>query len=96
MNIIFLASSRNDLRWFKRYYVAVFSEGRRKADKQYLATLNLLRENPLVGHPSEVIKGARDFHISRTPFSFLYRVTKDHVEIMRVIDNRSNWASDEN
>ncbi len=96
MNIIFLASSRNDLRWFKRYYVSVFSEGRRKTDKQYLATLNVLRENPLVGQPSEAIKGAREFHISRTPFSFLYRVTKDHVEIMRVIDNRSNWASDEN
>lgn len=91
MKIVFLTSSHSDFRWFKRYYVSVFPQGRTKADKQYLATLGVLRQNPQVGHPSEVINGAREFHISRTPFSFLYRVTKDHIEIMRVIDGRSNW-----
>ena len=96
MKIVFLASSSNDLRWFKRYYVSVFPEGRKKADKQYLTTLTVLRENPLAGHPSATIDDAREFHISRTPFSFMYRVNMDHIEIMRVIDSRSNWASDEN
>ncbi len=91
MKIIFLASSHSDLRWFKRYYVTVFPMGRTKADKRYLATLNVLSQNPLVGHPSATISGAREFHVSRTPFSFLYRVTKENVEIMRVVDNRSNW-----
>ena len=91
MKIVFLTSSHSDLSWFKRYYVSVFPQGRAKADKQYLTTLSVLRQNPLVGHPSETINGAREFHISRTPFSFLYRVTKEHIEIMRVIDGRSNW-----
>lgn len=89
MKIIFLATSHNDLRWFKRYYVSVFPQGRKKADQRYLAILNLLRENPMVGHPSETVSDAREFHISRTPFTFLYRVTKDYIEIMRVIDGRS-------
>ena len=92
MKIVFLASSHSDLRWFKRYYVSVFPQGRNKADKRYLAVLSVLRQNPLVGHPSEKVNGAREFHISRTPFSFLYRVTKEHIEIMRVIDGRSNWG----
>ena len=91
MKIVFLASSHNDLRWLKRYYVSVFPQGQTKADKQFLTTLSVLRQNPLVGHPSEMINGAREFLISPTPFSFLYRVTKEHIEIMRVIDGRSNW-----
>ena len=91
MKIVFLASSHNDLRWFKKYYVSVFPMDRTKADKRYLATLTLLRQNPLAGHPSETVNEAREFHIARTPFIFLYRVTKDHIEIMRVVDGRSNW-----
>ena len=51
----------------------------------------LISENPMVGHISESVEDAREFHISHTPFSFLYRVTKEHIEIMRVIDGRSNW-----
>ena len=91
MKIVFLASSHNDLRWFKKYYVSVFPMGRKKADERYLATLTILRQNPMAGHTSETVLGAREFHITRTPFSFLYRVTKENVEIMRVIDGRSNW-----
>jgi plasmid stabilization system protein ParE len=91
MKVIFLASSHDDLRWFKKYYVSVFAMGRTKADERYLTMLKVLPRNPLAGHPSETVSGAREFHISRTPFSFLYRVTEENVEIMRVVDNRSNW-----
>ncbi len=65
--------------------------GRAKADERYLTTLKVLSQNPLAGHISETVSGAREFHISRTPFSFLYRVREVNVEIMRVVDNRSNW-----
>lgn len=92
MRIVFLDSSRADLRWFKRYYVTVFPEGRKKADTQYLTTLNILRQNPLIGHPSEKIKTAREYDIVRTPFTFIYRVRGDDIEILRVIDNRSDWS----
>lgn len=91
MKIVFLESSRSDLRWFKRYYVSVFRDGQENANRRYLATLSTLRKNPMIGHPSEAVYGARELHISRTPFSFLYRVTRNEIEVLRVFDNRSNW-----
>ena len=91
MKIIFLSSSSDDLRWFKRYYVSVFPQGRKKADKHYLNALSVLRKNPHIGHPSENFPMAREYDVTRTPFSFIYRVKQDHIEIIRVIDNRSNW-----
>ena len=96
MELKFLDSTTADLKSMPHYYRHVFPEDATNAKQQYFRTTRAMLENPLIGHASESIKGAREFHISRTPFSFLYRVTKDHIEIMRLIDNRSNWASDEN
>ena len=96
MKLKFLDSTTADLKWMRHYYRHVLTEGATNAKQQYFRTTRVMLENPLIGHASESITGAREFHISRTPFSFLYRVTKDHIEIMRLIDNRSNWASDEN
>ena len=92
MKVIYLTQALRDMNWVRKYYNDVFPAGRSNARSQLRKTETLISENPLVGHPSEAISGAREFHISRTPFSFLYRVMKDHVEIMRVIDGRSNWG----
>lgn len=91
MKVIYLAQALRDMSWVRKYYAEVFPAGRSNARSQLRKTETLISENPMVGHPSETIGGAREFHISRTPFSFLYRVTKEHIEIVRVIDNRSNW-----
>ncbi len=79
------------MNWVRRYYKDAFPAGRSNARSQLRKTETLISENQMVGHPSETIFGAREFHISRTPFSFFYRITEEHIEIMRVIDNRSNW-----
>ncbi len=94
MKIIYLASASPDLRWFKQYYMRVFPAGRENADKHFLATQTTLKNNPLIGHPSESVAGAREFSIARTPFSFIYRVQEDRIEVLRVIDNRSDWSSE--
>ncbi len=95
MNAIYLTQALRDMNWVRKYYNDVFPAGRSNARSQLRKTETLISENPMVGHPSEKIYGAREFHISRTPFSFIYRVSEEHIEIMRVIDNRSNWTSDE-
>lgn len=89
MKIKFLASTRADLRWFKHYYISRFPEGRRNADAQFLKTKELLIANPSIGHPVDNIAGVRAFPVPRTPFSFVYRVIDDNVEVIRVLDGRS-------
>lgn len=74
------------------YYTRVFPEGAKHAAKQYFRVLNVLRENPLIGHPVEGITGAREFVIPRTPFSFIYRIADDQIEMLRVWDQRSSHS----
>ena len=89
MKIVFLASARPDLRWFKHYYMSRFPEGRQNADAQFLKTKELLSSNPHIGHPAEGIGGVRVYTIARTPFSFVYRVTEGAIEVLRVLDSRA-------
>lgn len=95
MKILLLASAKADLRWFKRYYMQVFPSGRENADQQYRALLQLLRSNPDVGERVEGGASLREFPIWRTPFSVLYRVKPEHIEILRVYDQRSQFANEQ-
>jgi hypothetical protein len=54
MRIVFLATAKRDLRWFKRYYTMAFPEGRDNADRHFKMTLLTLQANPGVGHPTDV------------------------------------------
>ena len=65
------------------------------AEKRFLAVQQLLKSNPYIGRPSQKVEGAREHRVSQTPFSFLYRVVEDRVEILRVLDTRSDWSGDE-
>jgi plasmid stabilization system protein ParE len=91
MRLIYLKTAAADLRWFKHYYINVFPEGRMKADQQFLATQKLLKANPYIGQPSDFAEGTREHHVPRTPFAFVYRVVEDRVEVLRVVDGRSDW-----
>lgn len=93
MRLLFLAQAKHDLRWFKRYYIDAFPEGRKKTDEQFLRAQQLLSANPHIGHLSEKVEGARELHIRRTPFTFIYRPFKDRIEILRVVDERSDWLA---
>ena len=89
MRVVYLATTEGDLRWFKRYYTQVFPEGRKNADAHFLLTQKLLRDNPLIGQVIESVPGAREYQVPRTPFSFVYRVRQDRVEVLRVLDKRA-------
>ena len=93
MKLVFLKSSAADLTWMRRYYRNVFSASSTAAKGQYKKTTQLIRENPYIGEPSEGFENTREFPILRTPFSIVYRIQKDRIEVLRIIDNRSDWAS---
>lgn len=89
MKIIFLESSARDVEWMRRYYKSVFPEGAKNARRHYLSAIKAISANPTVGHPSERVATARELHIHRTPFTFIYRINGEYVEILRVLDGRS-------
>jgi plasmid stabilization system protein ParE len=88
MKIVFLSSARPDLVWFRHYYEKVFPEGAASARGHYLKALAILRDNPEIGHPAET-DGTRALVVSRTPFSFEYRIANGRIEILRVRDGRA-------
>ncbi|WP_039019230.1 type II toxin-antitoxin system RelE/ParE family toxin [Halocynthiibacter namhaensis] len=93
MKILILASAKPDLRWFKQYYMRVFPAGRESADHQFKSLLQLLKSNPDVGERVDGVPFVREFPIRKTPFTVLYRVQSEHIEILRVFDQRSEFAN---
>lgn len=87
MKIVYLKSARDDLVWMRRYYESVFPDGQQKAQKQFYLVQMTLMENPFIGHETHK-KSIREFPISKTPFSFIYRVCHDRLEILRIWDER--------
>ena len=94
MKIVFLAKAKTDLRWFKRYYMSVFPQGRENADQHYFVLLKILRSSPMIGEPAQDAPNARQHPIKNTPFTVLYRVQPDCIEIMRVLDQRSGFSNE--
>ena len=91
MKLVYLKTAIADLRWFKLYYMTVFPEGRVKADQAFLATQRLLKANPYIGPPSDFGETIREHPVPRTPFTFVYRVRGEQIEVLRVVDGRSDW-----
>ena len=88
MKIVFLASTVQDLKWFRHYYRAVFSEGADKAGAHFKAAIATLEANPYVGKLSEPTPDVRELSIPRTPFTTIYRVTPRQIEVLRLWDTR--------
>ena len=91
MKIVYLKSARDDFLWMKQYYDVVFPEGEKTAQNQFHAIENLLLTNPFIGHGTH-LKNVREFGIPKTPFSIIYRVQPDRIEVLRVWDQRQDRA----
>ena len=72
------------------YYTRIFPDGAKRASERYLRALDVLQKNPLIGYPVIGIRSMREFTIPGTPFSFIYRVVSDQIEILRVWDQRGD------
>ena len=93
LRIVFRASAVADLKWFRRYYRAVFREGEKNAKHHYVQTFRLLQEHPLAGRSLGPETPMRELSIPRTPFSFVYYVAVDEIMIIRVLDGRAERLS---
>lgn len=88
VKIVYLQSTVQDLLWFRHHYRSVFPEGSHKAQAQVRAMLAMLAANPYAGHRSDTGAPVRELHIPRTPFTLIYRVTPEQIELLRVWDMR--------
>ncbi len=92
MQLVFLPSTRSDLSWMRTYYTSVFPPGANRAAEHYRMACSVIRNNPLIGHPVEDMPGVREFPIHRMPFSVIYRVVDDRIEVLRIWDQRGDRA----
>ena len=88
MKLVYLPSAESDLVWFYEYYTGVFPEGAGKALEKFDAIAQLLLVNPYMG--KRVENGTREMVISKTPFSYIYRIADNRIEVLRVWDNRQD------
>lgn len=92
MQIVYLESARDDILWFREYYENAFPEGQGNARAQLLRTEALIVEHPYIGHRVDDARGAFEYHIRKTPFSVIYRVQDDQIQILRLYDQRSEFS----
>lgn len=88
MKIVFLESCTPDVAWFRFYYQSVFPDGARRAGQQFKALQATLAANPYAGHPSDTGRDVREMSIPRTPFTLIYRVMPQQIEVLRLWDTR--------
>ena len=88
MKVVFLESTVQDLKWFRHYYRAVFSEGADNAGAHFKAAIATLEANPFAGRRAEPQMAIRELSIPRTPFTIVYRVTPLQIEVLRLWDMR--------
>jgi plasmid stabilization system protein ParE len=77
-----------DATWFIQYCVTTFLEGMVNATGSLRRAERLLAENPMIGSPLGP-SGSRKFPVRRTPFTLVYRIMPDRIEILRILDQRS-------
>jgi plasmid stabilization system protein ParE len=87
MRVVYLDSALSDIQCWRHYYSRVFPEGRRNSGARIRKVVASLQANPYLGHPTDETD-VREFVIARTPFSILYRVRNDTLEVLRLWDNR--------
>ena len=92
MNLVFLNSATFDLDWIQEYYGNVFPDGAQLAEQKFASAFDLVLEYPNSGYLQSEFKNLRVYKVPKTPFSIVYRVSENAIEILRIIDSRGNPA----
>lgn len=85
MKLVYLPTAFADIVWMRRYYRDVFPQGAKKAREHLVAIERLIMENPNAGRR---FRAGREIPIIRTPFTIIYRVRGDTIEVVHVWDAR--------
>jgi plasmid stabilization system protein ParE len=90
MQIIYLESSLDDIEWVRFYYRNIFPSGKKEVIRQIKTAEQLLSNYPDIGQSYDDNKNIKELVISRTPFTFIYRIKSEKIEILRLWDQRGN------
>ena len=91
MQIAYLASAKPGLKWFRRYYTRIFPEGEKTAVEQFNRMQRVLASAPMIGKPFED-SGSREYVIPRIPFTVIYRISGETIEVQLLLDQRAERA----
>lgn len=91
MKVRYLESARDDIAWFRNYYGRVFPSGKGNARARLQGVIQLISEHPNVGHPPEDFKDALEYPIRKTPFTMIYRIKGNELQVLRVLDQRGGF-----
>jgi plasmid stabilization system protein ParE len=89
MKIAFRSKALDDLEWLEKYYSEVFPDGSKRAAEQFFKTKEIIKSFPEIGKPFKS-KGQREYVVPGIPFSFIYLIKKDLIEVVRIFDVRSD------
>ena len=88
MKIVFLATTAPDFDWIADYYLSVFPEGGPNAYQRLDQALSNLSANPRLGK-AIARTSFRQYSIPRTPFTLVYQIGDNVIEILNIRDQRS-------
>jgi plasmid stabilization system protein ParE len=88
LQIVYTKDARLDYMYFRHYYEKYFPEGLENASKQFIHTMKVLANFPGIGRPIGK-PPRRCFKIQRTNFTVVYRPLSSRLEILRILDQRS-------
>jgi plasmid stabilization system protein ParE len=92
MKLVFLASTKPDLDWFRTHYETIFPEGSGTARLHYVKAIDNIVINPYIGRQIGM-EGLRKLPVRKTPFAIVYEVFDDRIEIVRIWDQRADPES---
>ena len=93
MYIVYLENSLDDIKWMKFYYSNIFPAGKKQASIHIKITEQIIINHPYIGKIIDNEKNVRELIINQTPFSFLYRINEDRIEILRLWDQRGTRSN---
>lgn len=88
MDLQFLETAQQGLRWFRRYYAENPQLRKRAALAAFATARSLIKDNPFIGHPYEEMDDVREHPIGGTHFTILYTVARDTIWVIDIRDAR--------
>ena len=88
MAVAYLAQAAKDAVWMQYYYDVIFPDGGPKGRARFQKSVALLTTRPEMGRALGK-KPRRCFSVPATPFTIVYQVRGERLEIVRILDQRS-------
>jgi toxin ParE1/3/4 len=61
-----------------------------RLEQELVTQIRILADHPNMGRTRRR-PGTREWVIARTPFIVVYRVTRDHIDILRILHHAQKW-----